>query len=173
MAQLVARRQCRECGLNRQLKFYVGANGRVCTTCQRKKRKLSARLYRVLKTYELTADDYWALYAACGGRCMICHGKRKTLDIEHDHARAITHGLRASVRGLVCARENRWAIPGVAGDPSIARAVAVFLERPPAHNILGTGSAPPLTSVSPNGARPGAATHGRRRQGLHQSGRRG
>lgn len=164
----VERRRCAgECGKMRQLKFFVGAKGRICITCQRKTRRLSSRLYRILQVYGLSADDWWALYAACGGHCMICHGKRKTLDVEHDHARALTHGMRASVTGLVCARCNRWGLPGVNRNPDICRSMAVFLQHPPAHRILGTADAPPLASVPRTGARSGAS-RGRRHQGLHQ-----
>lgn len=172
----VERRRCAPppagCGLNRQLKFFATVKGRICVTCQRKKRRLSSRLYRILQVYGLSADDYWALYEACGGHCMICSGKRKTLDIEHDHARAVTHGMRASVTGLVCARCNRWGLPGVNRNPDVCRSMAVFLQRPPAHSILGTADAPLLASVPLTGTRPGARRRGRRHQGLHQGGRR-
>lgn len=136
----VERRRCQgDCGKMRQLKFFVGGKGRICVTCQRKTRKMSGRLYRILKTYGLSAEDYWLLYAACGGRCMVCHGYRKTLDIDHDHSREHL-GMRAAVRGLVCARENRWAIPGVAADPYIARSLAEYLLHPPGYDILGTAN---------------------------------
>lgn len=168
----VERRRCQgKCKKMRQLKFFVGEKGRICITCQKQSRRLSSRLYRILQNYGLSADDYWLLYAACGGRCMICHGKRKTLDVDHDHRRALTHGMRASVRGLICARENRWAIPGVAGDYSTAYALAQYLRDPPGFSILGTADAPPLANVPLTGTRPGAS-RGRRHQGLHQGGRR-
>ena len=133
----IERRQCQECKLNRQLKFFVGARGRICITCQKRKRKLSGRLYRVLTTYGLSVDDYWALYAYQGGRCHICHGKRRQLDVDHDHSREHL-GMRRAVRGLACARCNRWAIPGVGGDPYVAFSLGHYLLHPPAHAILGT-----------------------------------
>jgi hypothetical protein len=138
----VERRRCQgKCGKLRQLKFFVGSKGRICTDCQRRSRRLSSRLYRVLKTYELTEADYWKLYEYQGGRCYVCHGKRKTLDVDHDHLRALKFGMRASVRGLVCARENRWAIPGVANNADVAASLAVYLRDPPGYRILGTSEA--------------------------------
>jgi hypothetical protein len=123
----------------RQARFFPTPNARKCNDCQRRTRKASSRLGRVRRTYGLSEEDYWALYKAQGGRCAICKQSRQgNLDVDHDHALEREYGPRRAVRGLVCARCNRWAIPGVAGDWSIALALAEYLRRPPAFAILGT-----------------------------------
>jgi hypothetical protein len=122
----------------RQARFFPTPKARKCNDCQRRTRKASSRLGRVRRGYGLSEEDYWKLWKAQGGRCAICHGQRKQLDVDHDHSREDL-GMRRSVRGLVCPRCNRWAIPGVAGDPFVAFSLAQYLRRPPAFEILGTG----------------------------------
>lgn len=65
------------------------------------------RTRRQVDRYGITADDYAALHAAQGGRCLICgdvetverKGRTRQLCVDHDHA-------TGAVRGLLCSRCN-------------------------------------------------------------------
>jgi hypothetical protein len=81
------------------------------------------------KTYGLSEFEYDRQLELQQGRCAICgdkpRGKRK-LHVDHDHA---LKG-RASVRGLICWRENT-ALRWLRDSPRIARAAAEYLEHHP------------------------------------------
>jgi len=83
----------------------------------------------VEKTYNLPADQYWALYAAQGGHCAICRvatGKTKRLAVDHHHD-------TEQVRGLLCGPYNLTI--GRLGVEALVRAVN-YLYDPPAPKVF-------------------------------------
>jgi Recombination endonuclease VII len=115
----VKRRPCSKCGINRAERFYSSPRGRVCLSCRKHRTRTTNHAARILKLYDITGAEYNRLFAAQGGRCAICGGKRKRLDVDHDHARERVVGTRASVRGLLCARCNRHLLPAAMGSVDI------------------------------------------------------
>jgi Recombination endonuclease VII len=88
-----------------------------CATHHREKLR-AARLARSVKhverTYDLTDEEYQALYEFQGGLCALCRrakgtGKRR-LAVDHDHRRGCGHdpakGCKQCTRGLLCATCN-------------------------------------------------------------------
>ncbi|MFF4927431.1 endonuclease VII domain-containing protein [Streptomyces griseofuscus] len=125
-------KRCDKCQLCRALKFYTGARGRVCTTCQRKARSRASHASRVQATYGLKPGEYDELFRLQGGVCAICRQSRsKRLDVDHCHKTGV-------VRGLCCARCNRQLLAkGLRDNPEIARNAAEYLEDPPAVRLIG------------------------------------
>lgn len=125
------RRLCSTCGKRRAERFYVSARGRVCTDCQRKGRRASARSRRVEQTYGLSAEDHATLMAEQDGRCPICLGTRPyNLDVDHSHAlERLGHPPRNTVRGLACRNCNRNLLPAAKDNPETLRRAADYLER--------------------------------------------
>ena len=111
-----------------------------CATCERDFRKSQrdrARANRVEKTYGLSVEDSEAVMEEQGGVCAICRKPfvRKDGSWDHDHKREHL-GMRASVRGKIHGWEN--TILGRVGDnPEHLRAMADYLESPPARRVLG------------------------------------
>jgi hypothetical protein len=77
--------------------------------------RLARKVKHVQRTYQLSAEDYDALYAFQGGKCALCprrgtSGKR--LAVDHDHHQAMIDGHAPDkgcpkcVRGLVCSTCN-------------------------------------------------------------------
>lgn len=112
-----------------------------CTTHHRLRRKTASAgrhgVY-VFKTYGITADQYWLLYEAQGGRCAICQrasGKARRLSVDHDHKTLL-------VRGLLCKPCNRDVL-GHLRDSVMALARAIrYLLAPPAFRTIGRIKAP-------------------------------
>jgi len=106
-----------------------GVNGRraVCRTCENKKREKYAPAraeymfgYRLLRSFNITLDQYKRLLAAQGGVCVLCRqpetmlspmtGEVQRLAVEHD--RRCCPGNKSCgkcIRGLACKRCN-WLI---------------------------------------------------------------
>jgi len=130
-------RRCTRCQKNRQLRFFTGARGRICTDCQRKTRRASTHGRRIEVTYGVTRAEWLAIFKYQGGRCAICGGLRGyRLDVDHDHRLAERRGVRASVMGLLCRQCNRVLLPAAYRNPAILRAAAEYLEDPPAPKVL-------------------------------------
>lgn len=93
---------------------------------------------RILATYGITAEEYWAIHAAQGGRCAICGkgtGATKRLSIDHDHESGIVRGLldsNCNVHVLGHLRDSREALQ---------RAID-YLDSPPAVAVIGERVAP-------------------------------
>lgn len=86
-----------------------------------------------MKTYQITQEEYREL--AKDG-CAVCGGSRNyNLAVDHDHALEKTHGVRASVRGTICKRENR-ILRDARDDAQLLRALADYLDNPPARAVL-------------------------------------
>lgn len=103
-------------------------------------RKARARAAHVERTYSITEEQYQALLAAQGGECAGkcgARGKVKRLAVDHDHACCpgpVSCGR--CVRGLLCTRCNRF-LGHVRDSPESLRALADYLENPPAKAVLG------------------------------------
>jgi hypothetical protein len=95
-------------------------------------RKSAGRRSHVSRTYGLSAADHAALLEYQGGVCAICGGKRKVLDVDHDHSKE----GREAVRGLLCARCNRRLLPACLNDHGILSRAIHYLIRPPARDAL-------------------------------------
>lgn len=68
--------------------------------------------------------------------CNICGGSRPyRLQIDHDHAIAAQFGMRASIRGAICKRDNKL-LASIRDDPDLLRAAIAYLLNPPAKKIL-------------------------------------
>jgi Recombination endonuclease VII len=113
-----------------------------CATHQReRKRKLAAKKHAewILKTYGITAEDYWALYRAQGGRCYICqrakgkdeygNGRGKRLPVDHDHK-------TGKVRGLLCNPCNRDVLGHLRDSIEALERAVTYLKHPPADQVL-------------------------------------
>jgi tRNA(Ile)-lysidine synthase TilS/MesJ len=125
-------RRCTKCEKNRQDRFFSTPRARVCDTCKKAVRKSAGRRGHVARTYGLSAEDHAALLEYQGGVCAICGGKRKVLDVDHDHK---LEG-REAVRGLLCARCNRRLLPSCLNNPEILLKAAAYLAVPPAGYAL-------------------------------------
>ena len=122
---------------------YGGPRSKRCTTHHRAWRKRSRALAhgRMLqKTYDITPEQYWALYEAQGGRCFVCRvasGKSKRLCVEHEHGFCDDHpperGCPKCIRALTCGRCNR--LVAFLGVEALARAIRLISD-PPARRLL-------------------------------------
>jgi hypothetical protein len=148
-----ARRKCRACGQLKAATAY--AKGRTyCKACCTPKavaaRKLVrarkarssevARDSRIRRTYELEPEEYDAILAAQGFACAICRRKPRSrkLQVDHDHLIEKVHGVRKSLRGLLCGQCNGRLLRACGHDPDVLRRAAAYLEDPPARVVLHT-----------------------------------
>jgi hypothetical protein len=128
----VMNKPCKGCG---SVTRKVTAPGPRCATCHRERKaalKGAAHARRILKTYGITYDQYWALYEAQGGVCYICQrakGITKKLAVDHDHATGY-------VRGLLCTTCNKF-IGHLRDDPDAGWRVGDYLFDPPAFRTIG------------------------------------
>jgi hypothetical protein len=119
--------------------------GQRCATHWRARRKLvshNAHASRLAANFELTPEQYWALYALQNGRCFGCRkatGATKRLAVDHDHTLAEEHGhdpkkgcIRC-VRALLCGPCNQ--IIGRLDIAALLRLIEVLTD-PPARKWL-------------------------------------
>lgn len=116
-----------------------------CVTHWRARKKqlsMAAHGKRTESTYGITAEQYWTLYAAQGGKCFICRrstGASKRLAVDHDHQLALEHGhdpktgCPRCLRCLACGPCN--VTIGRLGVEALLRAVQVLTD-PPARKWL-------------------------------------
>lgn len=92
-----------------------------------------------MKTYGITAEQYWKLYEYQGRCCYICQRAkgtaRKRLSVDHDH----NTGL---VRGLLCSPCNRNVVGHLRDDPEAFFRGGMYLRNPPAFRVIGQVIAP-------------------------------
>lgn len=133
--------QCVDCGPGSSPRV-VARPGPRCQThriARRNKLRSTAHDAYVLATYNITGEEYWALYEAQGGKCYVCQratGATKRLSVDHDHA--CCPGATSCgncVRGLLCSTDNSWY--GHIRDqvPATLRATE-YLINPPAKAVL-------------------------------------
>lgn len=131
-------RTCQQCGLKRQPQFFSTLRARKCRDCLKKNRRRNSKAARLSNTYGITITEYEALYEQQQGCCVTCGGWRKVLDVDHDHAKEKA-GLppRETVRGLICRSCNK-TLAVVRDSASRLRALAAYLDDPPAPKFLRT-----------------------------------
>jgi hypothetical protein len=130
-------RACAKCGLRRREAAYTSPRGRICEMCRRGSSKRNGREARLRDRYGLTLAEYDALYAAQSGKCAGCGGSRRyNLHVDHCHITERAAGVRASVRGLLCARCNK-VLRDVRDDCELLDRLADYLTRWPAREVLG------------------------------------
>lgn len=95
---------------------------------------------RLVSNFEITAEDYWLLYANQGGCCFVCRvatGKTKRLAVDHDHKCTAGHdpkkGCHLCIRALLCGQCNQ--ILGRYGLEKLRRFIEVLTD-PPARKVL-------------------------------------
>lgn len=97
----------------------------------RNERRTRSHSKRVEEVYGISAEEYWSIYEAQGGKCAICRratGARKRLSVDHCH-------LSGEVRGLLDSTCNKL-LGHIRDDPSAADRIADYLENPPARAVL-------------------------------------
>ncbi len=127
--------QCIDCAAEGIVTFRPITSGKRkprCATHTRefiRKSKAKAHAATTARTYGITGEQYWALYAYQGERCAICkvaRGVTKRLAVDHDHD-------SGEVRGLLCGPCNQML--GRLGVDALRRA-ADYLENPPARGLF-------------------------------------
>ena len=110
---------------------------------EEKRRRAKAVHAKVIEEkYEITGDDYQAIYEFQGGCCAVCgkaKGISKMLAVDHEHNKpGCTHdpsmGCRNCVRCLACTTCNKVVL-GRYDVAALRRAIKV-LEDPPAQRVL-------------------------------------
>lgn len=94
---------------------------------------------RIAKLYDMSPQDYAALFAWQGGKCYVC-GKRTTkrLAVDHDHR-------TGEQRGLLCANDEwgcNMSLRIVLNDLPTARRLFRYVQKPPVARWRD-GEAPP------------------------------
>lgn len=132
-------KDCRSEGVQtRRPAPYVGPR---CATHHRvRKRAASEGAWekRILETYGVTAEEYYEIHEAQGGRCYICqraNGSVRRLAIDHDHVTGL-------VRGLLCKPCNRNVLGHARDDIEYFERAIAYLQSPPAQQVLGERVAP-------------------------------
>lgn len=130
----MTKRLCQgDCGKLRALDWFVGERGKICRICRKARAKASARVRHLGTTYDITPAEYDEL--AKDG-CAICGGERPyNLHVDHDHELAKRFGVRASVRGALCKRDNKL-LRDVQDDITILENAIRYLRNPPAKKVL-------------------------------------
>jgi hypothetical protein len=141
----MTQKRCKDCPPGSKRPVVVGYPGPRCATHKREhKRRTGQRAHarHINANFEITADEYWAIYAAQGGRCPLClraTGKTRRLAFDHDHQLAIAHGhdpkrgCRRCIRGLLDKRCNHFGVP--LNVDALVRALN-YLHDPPAQKVL-------------------------------------
>lgn len=113
-----------------------------CTTHHRRqksRRREYSHRQHIEETYNISYDQYWAIYDSQGGRCYLCRratGMRRKLSVDHDHSCCPKNtSCGQCVRGLLCSTCNN--IYGHLRDDVAAFQRAIdYLEYPPARAVL-------------------------------------
>lgn len=101
-----------------------------------KARRQASRRYHLLRTYGLTQEQYDSMLEHQGGVCAICGGKRRyLLAVDHDHK-------TGQLRGLLCKLCNSRLLTSVRDDVDALKRAIVYLESPPALEVLGVHLVP-------------------------------
>lgn len=119
-----------------------------CASCRSARRvATSARTHDayVVKEYELLPGEYAAMLKKQDGKCKICPrpltATKRRYAVDHDHAVAKTHGMRWSIRGLLCKRHNNL-LRDVRDSIETLEAAIAYLKNPPAWEITRNGTRP-------------------------------
>jgi hypothetical protein len=88
----------------------------------------------LLKTYNITLEEYAAILDIQGWRCAVCerqHAPGVLFCVDHEH---LSKG-EGPVRGILCFRCNRYKVGNL--SLSEAKRISQYLECPPARKIVG------------------------------------
>lgn len=120
-----------------------------CTThhnAEKRRRRLAAKQRHVTRNFDLTPEEYDALYEFQGGKCALCRvatGARKRLAVDHDHHQAMldghapTQGCKNCVRALVCSTCNDVLAHARSDRAFFARGYAYLTRSPMKRMIAG------------------------------------
>jgi len=129
---------CKDCGSTTRKTPHPGPR---CASCHRAvvaARREASWALSISTRYGITDHEYKAILSAQLGKCAICQratGATRRLAVDHDHAVEAEHGVRASVRGLLCKPCNR--LLGHARDePAFFERAIAYLTNPPARQVL-------------------------------------
>jgi hypothetical protein len=141
-AKQKASRVCVECKIEKGHLAYSGPRARICKKCRGIKGRTTQRYAHVVKTYRLSPAEYELLIQATkdekgARRCQLCREVRAThfYPIDHDHAVEREHGMRKSIRGLICKSCNRL-LRDARDSSSLLRKAADYLDDWPARRTL-------------------------------------
>lgn len=97
-----------------------------CKPCK----SLDAYSRRLMRTFEMTLEQYETLLAAQGGGCAICEAtpRSKRLAVDHDHQTGL-------IRGLLCERCNHQVLGAAKEDVNVLKRAIRYLEHPPASQL--------------------------------------
>lgn len=135
------KRTCTKCGKNRSVtdsrgRAVFSPRGKICIHCRNQTSRATAKNQRLQATYNITLEEYNALFAAQEGRCAICLGKRReALSVDHCHK-------TNQVRGLLCRRCNGRLLTAALDKPDVLRRAADYLESPPSEKTIGVRYTP-------------------------------
>ena len=141
----LAQTRCVDCiAMGRRSSRRAPKPGPRCLACwreEKRRRSQAAHAKMVHEVYEITGEEYWAIYEAQGGRCAICQrstGVRRRLAVDHDHHKdGCQHdpkiGCRNCVRALCCGPCNE--LLGRYDVAALKRAITVLID-PPAQRVL-------------------------------------
>lgn len=105
----------------------------------KRERSQVRREQRWEQVYNITAEQYWAIYEAQGGLCAICRrasGKYKFLSVDHDHACCSGKtSCGRCVRSLVCTTCNKM-LGHMKDDLEFVERVYLYLLYPPGREVL-------------------------------------
>lgn len=139
-------KRCRDCppGTRRKASY----PGPRCYTHHKEvtqDRRQAARGRYIEDTYNITEEQYQALYAAQGGKCAICQRAkgtgRRRLAVDHDHA--CCNGPKSCgkcVRGLLCKPCNRNVLGHLRDDIRALQRAIEYLAVPPARSLFGSNT---------------------------------
>ena len=107
-------RVCKDCGSTTRPAPNPGPRCHTCHNAKKRAARLKAKTRHVERNFEISAEEYDALYRFQGGRCALCPrtGASKRLAVDHDHHQAMLDGhapdkgCRNCIRGLVCSTCN-------------------------------------------------------------------
>lgn len=155
-------RVCKDCreefgeerlGVDRPMRPAPYPGPRCATHYNVKKRadRLARKVRHVERNFEITAEEYDALYEFQGGKCALCprtgtSGKR--LAVDHDHHQAMLDGhapdkgCRNCIRGLVCSTCND-VLAHARSSAAYGYRLASYLELWPTRRMAQDGFWPP------------------------------
>lgn len=110
----------------------------------KKERRSASHGKYILATYNITAEQYEAIYLAQGSKCAICQratGATRKLAVDHDHSCcAGPTSCGKCVRSLLCKPCNRM-LGHMRDDPEMAERAADYLRNPPGREVLDNWNA--------------------------------
>jgi len=107
---------------------------------KRRTRKDYSHATHIEETYDITADEYLAIYQYQGGSCFICRratGARKRLSVDHCHSTGM-------VRGLLCQPCNKNVLGHLRDSVDAAQRIIDYLTDPPAVAVIGVRITPDM-----------------------------